>query len=610
MASELKQRARRFPKEPGVYLMKDGRGEVIYIGKAKDLRARVLNYFTGADERAQVKFLLQKVERIEPIVTRSEEQAFILERDLISKHKPRYNIRLKDDKAYLSIKIDLNQPWPRLELVRKISSDGARYFGPYTFSYEMRNLLEVIKRAVPLRTCSDTVFYNRTRPCLEYQIKRCAGPCCLPVDREVYLEWVKQAISILEGKSEALSKKLEAQMESASGRLQFEEAAVLRDRIQALRNAKTNQEMISSDLEDRDYFSHSREGKLASVSVLRTRFGRIADTANFAFNDVVVSDQELLSSVIGQFYDEARGFPREIIVPYVLSDSELLETVLSRRAGFAVSLVVPERGVKHRLLKLAEVNARQNFSMNFEEEANAALAVKELALKLKLKQIPRKIECIDVSNLQGSDIVGAVISFYDGKPEKESYKRYNISFSGKPDDFAAIHEVVSRRLQAGLQDGDLPDLLVIDGGAGQLAKALQVRDALKINIEIIALAKGRAERSGETSRKAAASKPERVFVEESSVPIALASEDIATLFIQRVRDEAHRFVLSFHRQKRSKRALRSVLDTISGIGPDRRARLLRAFGSVDAMKDAPLEDLAKAGRMSKLLAEKVKKRLN
>ena len=605
--ASLKKQVSGFPRMPGVYLMYDGKGEVIYVGKAKDLRSRVRSYFAGGDGRRQIEFLLAKTVRIEKMVTGSEEQAFILERDLINKFKPRYNIRLKDDKSYLSIRIDENQDWPKLELVRHVEQDGARYFGPYSFSYELREMLDIINRAIPLRSCADTVFYNRQRPCLEHQIKRCLGPCALPVERGQYAELVKQAIAVLSGHTAGLIEELESKMKRASQELRFEDAAALRDRIEILKNFKKGQKYISAGAEDRDVFALHRQEELAALSILKVRRGRMADTSNYSFSGVQIPDGEILASALAQYYRGEREIPAEIILPCVLEDMEMIGSWLGERAGGAVTLCVPKRGLKFRLLKLAELNAGQHFVSVFDSERRAIELGKALAKLLKLNQIPRRIECVDISNLQGSDIVGALAAFYDGAPDKKSYKRYKISRQGKADDFAAVHEVVMRRLRRGMEENTLPDLMIIDGGAGQLAAALSAREELKAGIEIAALAKHRPSR--EARGQKAEAKPERIYMEGRQDPVLLEPDSEVTKYLARIRDEAHRFVIGFHRRTRGKRAYASVLDEISGLGPERKRRLLKTFGSTARIRSAAVEEIAKAGRMPSSLARKVLEKL-
>jgi excinuclease ABC subunit C len=596
-----------FPRLPGVYLMKNQEGTVIYVGKAKDLRARVKSYFLGGDGRPQIQFLLKRVTTIEKIVTASEQQALVLERDLIAKYKPRYNIRLKDDKEFLSIRLDENAEWPRLELVRKREDDGARYYGPYSFSYELRSMLEIIKRVIPLRTCTDTVFYNRQRPCLEYQIRRCAGPCCLPVDKGEYRKCVRQAQAILEGRTDKLLNEFNAQMEKASTDLRFEEAAVLRDRITILKNFKAGTSLVSSRGEDRDVFALFREERLVALSVVNVRNGRVANTSNFSLSGVEIPDEEVIEEALQQFYERGREIPEEIVLPFELPNQSMLNEAVAQKRGGAVEFIVPSRGVKARLLDLAQLNAREHFSASFDAESRYKELARKLSLKLKLRQIPRRIECVDISNLQGSDIVGALVSFYDGVPDKTAYRTYKISQQGKPDDFAAVNEVVGRRLERGTQEDNLPDLLLIDGGPGQLAMALEARDALEVPLEIISIAKMRTESDVQSSdiRK----KPERIYVEGGDDPIELDAADEVTHFLQRMRDEVHRYVIGFHRRRRAGRVFQSILDSIPGVGAQRRGRLLRQYGSVDRMAEAPVEELAKVGRMPKSLAERVLERV-
>ena len=596
----LKKVAAALPTLPGVYLMKDFDGTIIYIGKAKDLRARVRTYFAGGDGRLQIEYLLRRVASLDKIVTGTEEEAFLLERDLINRHKPRYNIRLRDDKAYLSVRLDPNKEWPRLELVRRVDQDGALYFGPYTNGYQLRQVLDVIKNVVPLRTCSDTVFFNRQRPCLEYQIKRCAGPCCLPVSRESYDEWVSQATAILEGRIEPTIHRLESQMTVASEELRFEEAAAIRDRITRLTAFAEGEARLAHRGESSDCFNFYREGECIAFSILKARSGRISDVVNYSFEGVHIADDEVLESVITQYYEQHKEIPDEVLVPFLPSNAPLIESVMSERCGEAFSLSVPDTGSRGRLLSLAEVNAKQQYSVRFLAEARYQEIAKELARLFNLRQLPRRVECVDISNFQGSDIVGAIVCFADGVPEKREYRKYRLSFQDKPDDFAAIHEVVSRRLA---RKEDLPDLLIIDGGKMQLQKALEARDELGVKLEIISIAKMRTDRN--VYSKDVSYKPERIFIEGADEPIPLDSKSEVTHYLQKVRDEVHRFVITFHRSSRSKRVFASALDAISGLGPERRRRLLSHFGSVESMRGIAAEEIAKIGRMPLPLAEKV-----
>jgi excinuclease ABC subunit C len=599
----LRLQALNAPRDPGVYLMRDAAQAVIYVGKAKDLRARLKTYFTGGDGRYQIEFLLRRVVAFETIVTQSEEQAFLLERDLITKYKPRYNIQLKDDKSYLSIRIDERAEWPRLELVRRPDRDGATYYGPYAFSGELRNLLEVIRKVIPLRSCSDAVLYNRQRPCLEYQIKRCCAPCCLPVAQEEYRDLIKQAVSILEGKTQSTVKKLTAKMDAAAEGLKFEEAAAWRDRIEILNNFQAGHSLVTFRGENRDVFGMIREGEGAAVCVLLVRNGRISESKPFILSDLRVPDEELLEGVLQQYYQDSREIPCEIILPLELSNSSLLEAGLSARRGGKVQLVAPQRGSKARLLSMAELNAKHAFQTSRTRESEWDTVADELRQVVGLRQSPRRVECVDISNFQGSDTVGAIVVFFDGVADKRSYRRYNLAHYDVPNDFAAMREVVSRRLKRGMEEDNLPDLLVIDGGAGQLSMALQARDELGLAVEIVALAKMRTE--SEVLSTDLTRKPERLYITGRDEPLRLDEAAPITRFLARIRDEVHRFVITFHREKRAKRVFRTRLDDISGVSAEMRQRLLKHYHTVTAIAQAPAEEVAKVARMPITLARRV-----
>ena len=597
----LKNKIAAFPKQPGVYIMKDFDGVIIYIGKAKDLRARVKNYFGVGDGRIQIQYLIKKVSTIDYVVTQNEGEALLLERELINKNKPRYNIRLKDDKAYVSIRVNRQHPWPRLEYIRRIIPDGSEYYGPFINSYKLRELLEVIKRVSPLRTCSDVVFSNRSRPCLEYEIKRCAGPCCLPVDREQYESWLKEALMLLEGKIEPTIQSLEKQMDFAAKDLRFEEAATLRDRIEVLQEFhKNEQQSITYDFSC-DVFGMYREQDLAVIAVMRSRDGRLHEVDTYSFKDVQIPDEELFESIIPQYYDGGHEIPAEIVLPRSLPESSLIAAYFRGQFEKDVPIEVPDQGAKYRLLRICELNAKQAFQNKFFSEARFDGISDELVERFQLRQAPRTIECIDISNLQGSDIVGAVVAFKDGLPDRPRYRRFNISFSGEPNDFEAIHEVVARRLA---KKDHLPDLLIIDGGAQQLRRALDARDELGVTLDIISLAKIKVQKTRD--KNILAHTPERVFIEGATHSMPLDGSDGLTQFLQRIRDEVHRYVITFHRQKRKARVFRSVLDDIQGVGEERKKRLLTAFSSIKGISEASVEAIATTGRMPVALAEKIK----
>jgi excinuclease ABC subunit C len=605
---KLKEIVSTFPAKPGVYLMKNNSGQVLYVGKAISLRDRVRSYVTGGDGRYQIPYLMEHVETIETIVCENENQALILERDLIRTHKPLYNIRLKDDKAYLLVRIDKNNLWPRIETVRYRKNDGAEYYGPYTSTYQLREILDLIRRVIPLRSCADTVLNNRQRPCLEYQIKRCVAPCCLAVDSGDYRQLVQMAVNILDGKASSIVPLVEKQMITAAEELKFELAATLRDKLTQLEGWIAGNRNVFHRGVDRHAFGLFREGDRAVLNVLHTREGRIAKSENFVFRHVWMEDDEFIETAIEQYYGDAtpgegRVVPREVIVPLDPAVLGMLEIAITRirtlqGAESEVELLRPKQGVRLRLIELARLNAETHFATIFRAEADHTNLLVVMKSLFNLRQVPRRIECMDISNLQGTDIVGAIVVFTDGMPIKRDYRRYKIKTVSGQDDFGSIYEVTSRRLRRGMETGEFPDLLVIDGGKGQLNAALKARDDLRLEIEIISIAKIREE--GNT---------ERVFMESGEEPISLTPGAPLTLFMQRVRDEVHNYVIDYHREKRSNRMVGSTLDTIPGIGPARRKRLFAHFGSRDGIEKASVTEIAKIGRMSPLLAEKLLKNL-
>ncbi len=612
------ERLKALPKSPGVYLMRDRDGLIIYIGKAKSLRARVRSYFNGTDDRHSIKFLLQRIFSIDTVVTEDERQAIVLEADLIRQHKPRYNIRLKDDKAHLLARIDLTAEWPRIELVRSAREDGAKYIGPFAFGYELRTVMDVLKRAVPLRTCSDSMLKNRVRPCLEYQIKRCAGPCCLPVNRAEYLSWVDQAINILQGKNEDVVTDLEQQMEQASEQLRFEQAAEIRDRIKVLTQVREENQQFNLWGGAQDAFSLYREGTRVEVSVLLVRNGRLFASKTFGFPEVEIPDSEVLSAVLSQYYAAQTDLPGEIILPFMLEDIEVRQEMLRELKGSAISISVPKKGAKARLLALATANAQENFSARFADADRSNRLLHALKRELNLDELPRTMECVDVSHFQGDATVASVVCFVDGRPEKTRYRCFNLTQEGKPDDFASMREVVMRHLSRGAEENTLPDLLIIDGGPGQLSSAMEMKRELGITKpEIVSLAKKRTTKtpylaiSGviPAKRRGGRASTERVYLPGKSAPVVMPPEGEVTHLLERIRDEAHRFAISFHRRTRTKRAFSSKLERIQGVGEKRRRELLKEFGSVKAIAKATPEELTTRCAIPPLLAERILRKL-
>jgi excinuclease ABC subunit C len=605
----LDERLATVPTGPGVYLLKDAQGKVIYVGKAVSLRARVRSYLRGGDDRSQVRFLVGKLADFEMLVTASEKEALILENNLIKQYHPRYNIRLKDDKSYVSVKVTIQEPWPRVLVTRRIVKDGSRYFGPFHSASAVRESLDTIRKIFPLRTCSDGVFRNRTRPCIEYDIKRCLGPCVLPVDRAAYEEHLRQAMLLLEGRSREVAGTLRARMERAAAAERFEEAARLRDQIQAIEKTQERQQVVAHWGADQDVFGLYREGGAIEVQVLFVRDGKLVSNQAYAFDDWELPDPEVLEAVLTQFYQAtAREVPDEILLPVAISDAPVRAEYLSERRGRKVSIVVPQRGDKLRLIEMAQANARQSFVERRDAAAEGTRQVVELQRRLALRVPPTRIECVDIATFQGGETVGAVVAFLDGRPWKDGYRRFRIRSVEGTDDFASVAEVLERRFREGPRRGELPDLLVIDGGLGQLGAARPVLERLGLeSMPVIGLAKERVARdpvAREIQRR-----PERVFLPGRKNPVLLRSNSTALFLLQRVRDEAHRFANTYHRALRKRARLTSMLDAVEGVGPGRRRALLRHFGSMRRVREASIDQLTQVPGISAALAGRIKEQL-
>ena len=595
------------PSRPGVYLMRDKAGKVIYVGKAKDLRSRVRAYFNSADERSQVQFLVQRIEDFETLVTTSDKEALILENNLIKQYKPRYNIRLKDDKSYLSIKVTTAHPWPRIFATRKIVKDGSRYFGPFSSAVAARETIDIIEKHFLLRNCTDHNFRNRSRPCLQYQIKRCMAPCVLPVAEEIYREHVRQAMLFIDGKRQELVAELRQKMEQKSEALEFEAAARIRDQIQAVEKTLEKQRMVAHWGADQDIFGLYREGGFIEVQVLLVRQGKLTDNLSYSLEDLEFPNEEIVGSVLTQFYQGARFIPDEILVPVELEDRDARAEYLSERKGKKIEVFCPQRGDKRHLVQMAEENAKQSFSERHDQEKAREKMLRELELNLHLKRYPQRIECFDISTIHGAHAVGSMVTFINGEPDKRFYRHFRIrtiDASSGGDDFGMMLEMLKRRFARGKEDADLPDLIVVDGGRGQLAMALTAMAELGIDgVDAVGLAKMRvqaAARSTEIERS-----EERVFLPGQSNPVILKRNSNALFLLQRVRDEAHRFAITHHRKLRSRQTLYSALDRIPGVGGARKRALLRAFGSVKRIEAATLEELLQVPLMNQRIAQDI-----
>jgi excinuclease ABC subunit C len=597
------------PARPGVYLLRDTHGKVIYVGKARSLRSRVRTYFRGGDERSQVVFLMQRVTDFDSLVTATEKEALILENNLIKQYKPRYNIRLKDDKSYVSVKVTVQDPWPRVLVTRKIVKDGSKYFGPYHSAYSVRETLDTLRKIIPLRTCSDAVFKNRSRPCLEYQIKRCLGPCVLPVDRGAYEAHLREAMLLLSGKHVELIGQLRRQMAAAAEAERYEEAAILRDRLRAIEKTQERQQAVSHWGGDQDIFGFYREGGFIEAQVLYVRQGKLTGNQTYQLEDIELPDDEVVAALLTQFYQGERYIPDEVLVPIELEDRSVRADYLSDRKGRRIEIVRPQRGDRVRLLEMARENAEQGFRERRDGERQYERISDELRRKLHLRNAPKRIECFDISTFQGGMAVGSMVSFDEGQPDKSGYRRFRIKTVAGQDDFGMMFEVLRRRFERAKRNGQYPDLLIVDGGKGQLNVALAVLQELGIDqVDAVGLAKMRVTRDAQATKIERSD--ERVFLPGRVNPVVLRRNSNALFLLQRLRDEAHRFAITYHRTLRGRERLRSVLDSIPGVGAERRRRLLRAFGSVKRMRAATIEELGRVPGISPALATSIRAALD
>ncbi|HTR51158.1 MAG TPA: excinuclease ABC subunit UvrC [Kofleriaceae bacterium] len=609
----------RIPTEPGVYLFKDARGAVVYVGKAKNLRSRVRQYFRpGGDERFFVAagFLGRAVDAVETIVTTSEKEGLLLENHLIKKHQPRFNVKLRDDKQYLVLRLvdphegTKRDVFPRVEVVRNIRDDGANYFGPYHSATSARETLRTLNRHFQLRTCTDHVLETRGRPCLQYQIKRCSGPCAIDVPPAAYAEQVEDVKMFLSGKMPELVQRLRARMERRADREDFEVAAALRDSIAAVERTLAKQHVVQDDFVDQDVWGLYREADTVEVVVLFVRAGKLVGRRAFQQKDQELPDAAVIAEHVQQYYATGTYVPDEVVVGVELEDAAVLADWLSAARGKRVKIVEPRRGVRARLVELADRNAAASAASRRGRDADSEAQLAKVADRLGLARPPRRIECFDIAHIQGTDTVAAMVTFVDGAPARGLYRKFKVRSVGN-DDFASMYEVLTRRfkrtLDAGADDPAWarPDLLVIDGGKGQLATALAALADLGVplggetGVEVIGLAKERELEGG--------SAPDRIYRRNVKDSIALRANSPELYVLARIRDEAHRFANTFHRDRRTKQSLRSELDDIPGIGATRRQRLLKHFGSVRAVRHATVEDLAKAPGMNRKAAEQVAK---
>lgn len=599
ISDPILEKYRQIPHSPGVYLMKDAGGKTIYVGKAKDLKKRLSSYFIKKGHQdAKTLALLEMIQDFEVIITSSGHEAFILESNLIKEYAPKYNVILKDGKNYPLLRIDMNEDYPAIMRVRKIKNDHALYFGPYSSSLSVNRTLIQIQRLFRLRKCKNTQFRNRSRPCLNYQIKACLGLCCNKVSPEEYKKQVQDAILFLKGRSKEVVDALKERMAAHAASLEYEKAAQVRDTLSAIRQIMEKQVVVSPDMQDRDIIAFASDRGSMVMTVMVVRSGVLIDTTHYPLDLGFKEPEEMLPAFLEDYYENLSVLPSSILLSREIEDRVLFEDRLSQKKQGRVSIHVPVRGEKKRLVDMAEVNAARELEKRLlreEEERAAVFMLKDL---LSMDELPERIECFDNSNLSGQDPVSAMVVFKDGRPYKEGYRKFIIRDMDTPDDYAAMFKVLSRRFSKTPPEMPYPDLLLVDGGKGQLGMALAVLKDLGIEDRFMTagLAK-KDEARGETYDK--------IYIPGRSNPLNTAAGVKALYLLQRVRDEAHRFAITFQRNRREKRAGLSFLDDIPGIGPKKKKALLLHFKGITKMKAASVEEIAALPGMTQTLAEKL-----
>jgi excinuclease ABC subunit C len=613
----LLAQAASFPASPGVYLFKDTRGRVLYVGKADVLRDRIRSYFGPSLDVRHVR-LVERAERLEYVLTGSVSESYLLEANLIKQHRPRYNIRLKDDKSYPYVKVTLGEDFPRILRTRQLGDRTARYFGPYANAKSVDESLDLLQKLFPYRTCKLTIVAAEDgrgktvpptalpggRPCLLYHLKRCTAPCVGATTRDEYRAAIERSVQFLEGRYDALARDLRREMLVASEALDYERAGLLRDRVAAIERTMDRQEMHAYKGDDFDALGVALAEGDAAVQLLRVRDGTVVGRDHFFLEGAEgATAGEVLGSFLRQHYAAATTFPPEIAVPEAIPDAETFVAFAEEKRGTHVELHVPQRGKKRRLIELAVRNAQDALEQErvrwLADKGKTDTALIELQQALGLEGPPRRIECFDVSHVQGTNVVSSMVVFEDGRPAKQGYRRFRAKLSDRNDDFANMRDTLRRRFArsaAGENDGwPVPDLVILDGGKGQLAEGVgALSDAGLLQIPIAALAKER----------------EELFVPGRPDPIVLPQRSQGLFLVQRIRDEAHRFAVTYHQQLRGKRAVRSILDEIQGVGPAKKRALLRKFGSVKGMRDATEADLADVSGVGAALAERIKQAID
>lgn len=587
MNEALIHKIRNAPKTSGVYLMKDKGGGVLYVGKSKDLKSRINAYFSGTDSRFMIPFLVSRIHDIDFIVTETEKESLILENHLIKKYHPKYNVDFRDDKAYFNIRIDSAAVFPKFQLVRKPQKDGAYYFGPYPSSAAAKETLRFLQPIFPLRTCSDNELKNRKRPCVEHQIKRCCAPCVGLIDGEAYMKLVTESVGFLEGKEKKLVRQLKTKMEQTAEDLNFEEAAALRDRIGAVLKTIEKQVIASAIVKDQDIWGMHEEGGRTQVCILNVRGGKLLGKRSFSFDTVPAPPDEMISSLIKQYYDDKSFVPRWILVPVNPEDKAVIEEWLREKRGGGVKLYAPQRGSQFELLNMAVKNAAQTLRSDLSVKNDLSENMAILKEELHLAKMPMRMACFDISHMSGSHPVASMVTFLDGKPWKKGYRHFKIRTVTGIDDYAMMYEALKRRYA---KDDLHPDLLVVDGGKGQLGVALSVLKDLGIrDQDVIGIAKER----NDFAPRGVAKEEDRFYLPGRKDPVYLTRKPRALGIMQHLRDEAHRFAITFFRRTKRKEDFRSLLDDIQGVGKKRKTALLTAFGDLEKIRAATVESLSR-----------------
>lgn len=600
----LEENIRHFPASPGVYLMRDRAGEIIYIGKARSLRQRVRSYFNpSGDSRYHVKFLMAKVADIDVVLTDTEKEALLLENTLIKQHHPRYNLNLKDDKTYFSLRIDPREEFARFTIVRKRPDDGARYFGPYSSGAAAREVLRQMVRMFPLRHYPLAACMSRSRPCLYHQIGQCSAPCHGLITREAYAALVEGAMLFLEGKGRLLVAEFKLRMTAASERMDYEEAARWRNLLHSIEVTVEKQKVVLRG-GDSDVVGFHRDGSRIELALLFIRAGVLSGSRLFTLS-WELDDAAAISAFLQQYYTGAVFIPEEILLPLDIDDKGALAELFGELKGSKVSLFLPQRGTKRELVALAGKNAMSACREREESEATAEAVLVDLSGRLQLTRIPRRIECYDISTIQGRFSVGSRVVFTSGRADRKSYRHYRIRTVGGQDDFAMLREVFLRRFRADGEKNCLPDLVVVDGGIGQLNAVQEIVAELGLtgSFDLVSLAKSRV--LHDASSLALRKSDERVFLPGRKNPVVLRQNSKPLLLLAAIRDEAHRFAIGYHRKLRGKEGLASMIEAVPGVGPKRRIALLKHFGSLQRLREAGEEEIAAVEGVSRKVAEAV-----